>query len=378
LHYLQALEADDYEKIPSKAQARGFLRAYADYLGLIPNQLLAALEGVPEEVEAPSPVGLDPTTTGLEETESVEVIYVEIGQQLHKQRELLGLSLEDVERHTHLRTRYLQAIEAGNFDDLPSSVQGRGMLNNYANFLGLDPEPLLLRFAQSLQMRLAAKQAALSPTRPRTRTAPRSRRSPSFFRRVLSGEFLLGVLLVISLGLFAIWGTVRIFAMRAEVEEPVPTAPSIADVLLASPTVTLTNTPLPPSATVPVLAQVTEQTPLVEEIGGLPAGQGVRVYVTVRQRTWVRVVVDGKSELDGRVIPGTAYQFAGGESIEIITGNGAGIQIFFNQQDLGPMGEYGEVVHRIFTRDGILAPTPTITPTPTRTQRPTSTPAAGN
>jgi hypothetical protein len=126
------------------------------------------------------------------------------------------------------------------------------------------------------------------------------------------------------------------------------------------------------------LAQVTEQTPLVEEIGGLPAGEGVRVYVTVRQRTWVRVVVDGENELDGRVIPGTAYQFAGGETIEIITGNGAGIQIFFNQQDLGPLGEYGEVVHRGFTRDGIQAPTATITPTPTRTPRPTSTPETGN
>ncbi len=378
LHYVQALEANDYEKIPSKAQTRGFLRAYANYLSLDPGQLLAVSEGGGEDIEAPESVDLDSTETDLKEADSVEALYVEIGLQLRKQRELLGLSLDDVERHTHLRTHYLQAIEAGNFDALPSPVQGRGMLNNYADFLGLDPEPLLLHFAQGLQMTLAAKQAAQSPTRPRTKPATTPRRPPSFFRRVLSGEFLLAVLIVIALGLFSLWGAVRIFAMRTQVEEPVPTAPSIADVLLATPTVTPTYTPLPPSATVPVLAQVTEQTPLVEEIGGLPAGEGVRVYVTVRQRTWVRVVVDGENELDGRVIPGTAYQFAGGETIEIITGNGAGIQIFFNQQDLGPLGEYGEVVHRVFTRDGIQAPTATITPTPTRTPRPTSTPETGN
>ena len=33
-HYLQALENDDYSAIPSPAQARGFLRIYAEFLGL--------------------------------------------------------------------------------------------------------------------------------------------------------------------------------------------------------------------------------------------------------------------------------------------------------------------------------------------------------
>ena len=34
LHYLEALEGDDLSAIPSTAQARGFLRIYADFLGL--------------------------------------------------------------------------------------------------------------------------------------------------------------------------------------------------------------------------------------------------------------------------------------------------------------------------------------------------------
>src|SRR5690242_15094692 len=33
-HYLQALESDDHSAIPSAAQARGFLRLYADFLQL--------------------------------------------------------------------------------------------------------------------------------------------------------------------------------------------------------------------------------------------------------------------------------------------------------------------------------------------------------
>ena len=38
-------------------------------------------------------------------------------------------------------------------DELPSTVQTRGMLSNYATFLDLDVDALLLRFADALQAR---------------------------------------------------------------------------------------------------------------------------------------------------------------------------------------------------------------------------------
>jgi cytoskeletal protein RodZ len=43
-----------------------------------------------------------------------------------------------VERHTHLRAVFVKALEEGAFDKLPSPVQTRGMLSNYATFLDLD------------------------------------------------------------------------------------------------------------------------------------------------------------------------------------------------------------------------------------------------
>jgi transcriptional regulator with XRE-family HTH domain len=49
-HYLQALERDDLSAIPSAAQARGFLRLYAEFLGLNADQLVAGarqLESAP-------------------------------------------------------------------------------------------------------------------------------------------------------------------------------------------------------------------------------------------------------------------------------------------------------------------------------------------
>jgi hypothetical protein len=51
-------------------------------------------------------------------------------------------------------------------------------------------------------------------------------------------------------------------------------------------------------------------------------------------------------------------------SIEVLTGNAGGVEVIFNQQALGAMGLFGEVIDRVYTPDGIATPTPTISPTP--------------
>ena len=62
-HYLQALETDDYSAIPSAAQARGFLRLYAEFLELDVAELLPpAAPEEPVPVEAPQAV--KPATAG--------------------------------------------------------------------------------------------------------------------------------------------------------------------------------------------------------------------------------------------------------------------------------------------------------------------------
>ena len=58
-YHLQALETDDYSAIPSAAQARGFLRNYAEYLGLDVEELLPAVR--PPVAEPPPPSSTTPT-----------------------------------------------------------------------------------------------------------------------------------------------------------------------------------------------------------------------------------------------------------------------------------------------------------------------------
>jgi hypothetical protein len=88
----------------------------------------------------------------------------------------------------------------------------------------------------------------------------------------------------------------------------------------------------------------------------------------------MRVIVDGETEFEGRVIPDSAYNFAGEATVEVLTGNGLALQVFYDQADLGRLGVYGQVVRQVYTAEGIVTPTPTITLTPTVTLPATPTP----
>jgi cytoskeletal protein RodZ len=397
VRYLQALEADDLESLPSKTQARGFLRSYAAYLKLNFDKLL-------EITDREIPLAEKTYLVDSNEDASLPAldteIFIEIGQKLRTQREILGLSLEDIEHHIFVRGHYLQALEAGNLAGLPSPVQGRGMLKNYAQFLGMDVDELLVRFADGLQAGLNARRAVQLGSLPVAPLVPVKRIST--FRRLFSTDILIGGIMLLILIGFMGWGALQIAELRSD-QEPTPTSPSIADILIPLPSPTgSTTAPAPPITTDQVLnSPDINQTPgpenLAQETPESPESETstpealiptftptvindspLQVYMVVRQRAWVRITVDGEVALQGRVLPGSAYTFSGNERVEVLTGNGAGLLIVFNQLDLGPLGAFGEVVNRIYTLQGVLTPTASSTPfgqpPPTGTLTPAVTP----
>ena len=67
-------------------------------------------------------------------------------QQLRKAREAKGLELIEVEEITKIRSKYLQALEEGDYCVLPGGVYTVGFLRSYARFLDLDAESLVNTF----------------------------------------------------------------------------------------------------------------------------------------------------------------------------------------------------------------------------------------
>ena len=63
-----------------------------------------------------------------------------LGQTLRAAREGKRWDIPRAERETRIRARYLTALEAGDYRDLPDPVYTRGFVRNYAQYLGLDPD----------------------------------------------------------------------------------------------------------------------------------------------------------------------------------------------------------------------------------------------
>src|SRR5712691_9468563 len=67
-------------------------------------------------------------------------------ERLYAARERKGVDLYRAERDTKIRARYLGALERGEYRELPGSVYTKGFLRNYALYLGLDPDEILLQW----------------------------------------------------------------------------------------------------------------------------------------------------------------------------------------------------------------------------------------
>jgi cytoskeleton protein RodZ len=66
-----------------------------------------------------------------------------IGQSLRDARTARNLSLEQAAQDTRISIRFLEALEEEDFTALPAPVYVRGFLRSYANYLGIDPQPLV-------------------------------------------------------------------------------------------------------------------------------------------------------------------------------------------------------------------------------------------
>ena len=382
MHYLQALEEDRRADLPSDVQARGYIRLYASALGLPAQPFLDAWAGVSSEpIQIPLKAsddeltGSDEPRLAIDETAGKtpdsqlpawQQALQAIGVDLRTRREGLGITLAEVEQHTHIRARYLTALENGVLEELPSPVQGRGMLNGYAAFLNMDIDAIMLRYGDALQARREdALQAEAAPKKKRMQAKGEAEPVTKFgqFRRLLSPDMLAGAGLVVIVFLFILWGAGQVIN---------------ASQLDA----TLTVAALEPTVTPTVLLPAIEGTPLATDVStpaetetpvenGTPTpnalnpNAAIQVVINAYQRAFLKIIADNKEVFNGRTTPGNVYAFSASSQLELLTGNGAALAVTYNSQNLGVIGVQGQVIQMTFNLQGVITPTPLALPTTT-------------
>ncbi len=244
-----------------------------------------------------------------------------LGVWLRQAREAKGATLKEAEEATHIRARFLEALEARNLASFPGGdVQIRGFLHIYARYLGLPPDQVLSRYTTEAQGGGVA-----APTPARSVKPAISFSSPSRPRWMSTERLIVACILLILLPTIALGGWYYINRWAGDGEAaPAATTEFASPSTLAAPQTSPLVTPTFPAN---------------------PEG-GVTLTLEAAEHVWVRVSVDGNVAFEGMLAPGPAQSWSGQEMVIVDAGNGAGLQATVNEQPQGPLCGRGEACSR--------------------------------
>ncbi len=236
-----------------------------------------------------------------------------MGEILRDARFRRNVSLEEAEYYTRIRKKYLIALEADDYSELPAPVYAKGFLEIYAEFLGLDPA-----FASKLYQ-------------------PPMRTPPEVIRPISPGlgsgwRFPLRYLAFTALAALGIAAVFYLYMQYLEF------ASSSNEVVTSRPTAVATATRYalaPPPTATPTVLPTPSPTPVL----------GVEVVVLVTERCWMRVIADGQSTplFEGELQAGVTRTWKARDRIDMRVGNAGGVEVTVNGLRQGKLGASGEV-----------------------------------
>jgi len=259
-----------------------------------------------------------------------------LGETLRQARLDRGASLADAELETHIRRKYLEALESEDFVALPGTVYARGFIRNYARYLGLDPDSTLDLYSPS---RAREDRNALRPATPQlTAGRPVSIRLFTAF----AGLVLIGLLLAY------LWTAYNSFIDSLNR----PDSGAVSRGTSASPSPGGASVATPGRADTP---QVQPGSGQPGQVAGAPLPsptpeRGIVVETKVSERTWMEVWVDGQSQLQATIQGGTDRVFNANQSLRMRVGNAGAVQVTVNGEPRGPLGEKNQVKEFVWER----------------------------
>lgn len=298
------------------------------------------------------------------------------GEHLKRERELRGYTLRKVFETTRVPLKFLEAIEADDFDNLPQPTFVKGFIRAYCKFLGIDDNDSVLRYDLYLREK-SGKSYELTPLPNAADKRPQS--LPAHYTKWL-------VLGLVSIGLI----TVIIYTVTRKnepLQQPVKHEPTLAaEQPKADPALVALSekTTPPPKTNTPVTlqpkqhvsvpltsaqARLTEpqtsvpsqviasqppatapekryETSAGEPLTSKPTGKSAHsLHVKATEDTWIKIRIDDAAQpLDVLLRTGESVSWKADNTFSIIVGNAGGVTLSLDGSPLGPLGKSGEVV----------------------------------
>jgi cytoskeletal protein RodZ len=249
------------------------------------------------------------------------------GEHLRREREMRGVSLDEISAATRISTRFLEAIEKDQWDQLPGGVFNRGFIRSIARFLGLDEDSLVAEYALG-----TTSDAQLHAARERTVGMSRNWRP--------AATALVVVALLVTGGVLGYrrYGSrigARLHARFLAVHALGPSVP-------------LANPPVAADPAAPVGPDAAS-TPAAS--GQMPASLSLKLQAG--KSSDVKVIADGKVVFDGAVQPDDVKQFDARDTFEITSSESSALVLELNGQSVPPIGVPGQPGSVTLTRNNL-------------------------
>ena len=268
------------------------------------------------------------------------------GEHLKREREMRGVTLEEISAATRIAPRFLTALESEQWELLPGGVFNRGFIRSVARYLGLDEDTLVAEYALETRGRPDPGVVADPPEEP-------DRNWPRVFVVVVLA------LLVLAGGWAAIHFLGPKIAARLHKHsgEPVNSAPESgvapsfagatgAQASLQTSTQTSAPNLAPDAAAGPPSDPAISSSPATSggDRAALASGTAppLDLKLEAAKAADVKVVADGKPLFEGHMDAPQVYRFTAVDSLEISSSESSAILLELNGQVVKAGGQPGQ------------------------------------
>lgn len=303
------------------------------------------------------------------------------GERLRREREMRGISLEEIVATTKIGRRLLVALEEEQFEVLPGGIFNKSYVRAYAKCVGIDEDEAVAAYLQAAHetppdTRVIAQQhASIHSNRP-------AQRSGFPIMPVL-------ILLVVVAGGIGGW---KVYQDRQNDRQKREAPSTPADSASAAPAIAAPAANSGQSSqgsTVPQSSQPSPASPAVQaasptpkaaspsavttparsttaESGAASTSADTPFEVTVRPKdaAWVSIKSDGQYVVRGIIKPPDVRTIHATNQVVFFTGNAGAVEVAFNGKNVPLAGGANEEQVLVFDSRGVMPKTPSKTGTP--------------
>ncbi|HEU0121190.1 MAG TPA: helix-turn-helix domain-containing protein [Bryobacteraceae bacterium] len=277
---------------------------------------------------------------------------VSLGQKLKDERLRQGKQLRQIADELRIGSRYLEAIEAEDWKQLPGGFFNRSFVRQYAQSLGLNPSKIeeefnaLVRPDSAVDMDAMAKaydpRARLDEEKKLISVEPLRGSSSGFFDSKTGLAAAALVLLVAGGGALTLfvdrWNSPKDVRKQSSASMHAPVTPAPAAAVEKQAEQPAGASEAPPK--------------IVPTISTDPDGN-LTLNIEATEQTWIEVTADGKRIFMGVLEKGDKKRISTLQRARMVVGNAGGIAVSKGGRDIGPIGPRGQVRTVNITQEGV-------------------------